>query len=313
MQSKRGAGLVAALLALTLSACGSASSPAGGAAGSTPAASPTATSLPAANAANLPQGCVDMAQGGLAQKSALMQMGELVVSAAQFGLTYPATQIPQGTPQQPLALNASGAIPGAKASPINPQMDEPGGFIFAICNTSSTQSYTIQSVSARIASFTPFSGSLGAWSPCVDGTYDAQTQSASAGGCGGGVSVNESLHATFAGTAGIGATVTAAQTGASPAAPTDPNPYPSLPVTMAPGQDVSVNVGVTVPKAPGTYTFSLGLAVGSAAPVYFSTTAPALFAPVTAKWTGQNCAAPAMKAQIPASTQHAQYICPPAS
>ncbi len=85
-----------------------------------------------------------------------------------------------------------------------------------------------------------------------------------------------------------------------------------LPLSLAPGKWYQVVIGVTPPTAAGTYTFSLGLAVGSAAPVYFATGAPALFAPVTQEWNGKNCEAAAMKAQIATSSQ-SYYICPPAS
>ncbi|HET9110568.1 MAG TPA: hypothetical protein VFN78_07075 [Ktedonobacterales bacterium] len=69
---------------------------------------------------------------------------------------------------------------------------------------------------------------------------------------------------------------------------------------------------LTVPTTPGTYTFAFGLAVDSAAPVYFSASAPTLYAPITTHWSGQNCTTPAMKAQIPAATQPTYYMCPPA-
>jgi hypothetical protein len=171
----------------------------------------------------------------------------------------------------------------------------------------------VRPISVRLASFTPHTGSLVAWSLCNDGTYEAQAQMASTGGCGGGYSVNEYLHATFAADAAVGATVTASQSSTSPTGPNDPNPFPGLPLSLAPGHSVSVAVVVTVPTAPGTYTFAFGLATGTAAPVYFSTSSPTLFAPITTHWSGQNCTTMAMRAQIPAATQPTYYICPPAA
>jgi hypothetical protein len=131
--------------------------------------------------------------------------------------------------------------------------------------------------------------------------------------CQGGSPSNERLHASFPGGAGVGATVTASQVSATAITQNDPNPYPPLPLALAPGQSAKVDVTLTAPTAPGTYTFAFGLVVDSAAPAYFSATQPTLYAPVAQAWSGQNCMTSAMQAQIPMATQDTYYICPPAS
>jgi len=242
-----------------------------------------------------------------------MRLGDVLVSQAAAGLSYPSYQIPQGTPANPLRLTGPMANPDAGAPTVNPSLKGVGGFTFVICNASASHTDTVQSVSARIASFTPYSGALSAWNPCNDGSYDAQAQSVFDGGCGGGVSVNETLQASFPGNAVAGATAQVTQVSTSITGPGQPDPFPPLPLALAPGQSILVSVGVTPPAASGTYTFAFGLAVNTAAPAYFSISAPVLLAPVTREWSGQNCATAAMKALIPAATQSTFYICPPAA
>lgn len=313
--------LVAAIAATLLSACGAATTapPTGAAvtvatatATSTATVKPTTTNA-ATTGAGASSGCGASTFGNNPESFPLEHVGDLTVSQAAPGLTYPATQIPAGTPNQPLKLTNDNTIPGASALPINPAMKETGGgFAFIICNASSTSSHTVKSISVRVASFTAYSGALAAWSICTNGTYDAQTQAYGAGGCGGGLGVNEALHATFASGAGVGATVTATQTGSWPTAPSQPDPFPGLPITLRPGDALTFNVGLTAPTTPGTYTFAFGVAADSAAPAYFSTTSPALLAPITQAWSGANCNTAAMKSQIPTATQATYYICPPA-
>lgn len=313
------AALVAAVAATLLSACGATTTaPPSGAAIAATTATSTATAHPiatttATTTAGASSFCGASIFGTNPQSFPLQHIGDLAVSEAAPGLTYPAMQIPQGTPNQPIELTNDNKIPGASSLPVNPTLKEVGGgYMFIICNASKTHSHSVKSVSVRVDSFNAYSGPLAAWALCADGSYDAETQAYGGGGCGGGLTTNEGLHATFASGASVGAAVVAAQTGSWSAAPGQPSPFPPLPVTLRPGEWLSVNVGLTPPTAPGTYTFAFGLAVDSAAPAYFSTSAPALLAPVTQRWSGANCGTATMKAEIPTATQPTYYICPPA-
>ena len=304
------------LLALTLSACGGTTSkPTGGVVVAAPTATATATAAataqPTAKAATgggLPTGC-----SGMAGQSTT-RIGDLVITSVTKALDYPDWTIPPGTPNQPLRITQSATgSPASGSVEVGAHGATDGFFTFMICNASTTQAHTLRSVSVRVASFTAYSGPLVVWAPCNDGTYDAQTQTARAGGCGGGFGANEYLQASFPASAGVGAVVTAQVTSTSPAGPGDPNPYPALPLSVAPGHMVSMGAMLTVPTTPGSYAFAFGLAVDSTSTAYFSTSASEIYAPITQHWTGQNCTTTAMKAQIPAASQSTLYICPPAS
>jgi hypothetical protein len=240
-----------------------------------------------------------------------VRIGDLLVTTAASGLSYPSAEIAPGTAAKPMQVTSQQMSQlGAGYPPVAPNLQGSGGYNFLICNPSA-QAVTVQSVSARVASFTPFSGALAAWNLCRDGFYDAQAKRAGSGGCGGGIAANEVVQATFASDAGVGATVTATQVSSNATDPSQPNPFPALPMSLASGQSIMVVTSMTPPTASGLYTFSLGLSVNSDAPVFFSTTTPVLLAPITQEWSGQNCTTDAMMAQIPASSQ-SYYICPPA-
>ncbi len=309
---------LAVVLALALSACGSlhASQTLTTADSITPTAtmgSPVVSAplLPTIAAGAVPAACAAGAAGMSPQWQPLMQLGDLLVSqATASGLGGPSYRIPAGTPSKPLELAGPMANPGAHSPDINPQLQGVAGYVTEICNPSA-HAVTVQSVWARVASFSAFSGPLAAWNPCMDGSYYAAQQHQFGGGCGGGLSANETMQASFPASAGVGATVLASQLSSAPTGPGQPSPFPQFPLSLAAGQSILVVTGVTPPTAAGTYTFSLGLAVGDAAPVYFATSAPVLFAPVTQAWNGKNCMTPAMQTQIPTSSQ-SYYICPPA-
>lgn len=290
-----------ALLALALSACGATSSSPSGAAAATAAA--PATAQPTTTTVALPPMCPNMSDASV---------GDLITSKIAGAFVATGEQIPQGTANQPLKISSNGQMANINpdATPIGSSGH--GYYTFTICNASS-QTVTLRSVAVRVASFMPYTGTLAAWDLCKDGFYDANQQLASSGGCGGGYAANEYLQASFPSSAGVGDSVTAQVTSSSPAEPSDPNPYPKLPLAVAPGKVVSIAATVTTPTAPGTYTFSFGLGVGADAPAYFGAASSALYAPVSQEWSGQNCTEPAMKAQIPASPQGTLYICPPAA
>jgi hypothetical protein len=229
-----------------------------------------------------------------------------------MGMSGPSDEIPQGTPAKPIQLQGS-ELNTTGSTLVNPRLLDEPGLIFEVCDTSASAFHTLNAVTVGIAAFTPFSGPLAAWNLCNDGSYNAQTDTSETGGCGGGAAVNETLQATFAASASNGATVTAKQVRTSVTGPGQPNPFPPLPLKLAPGQNILIAVGVTQPSAPGQYIFSVGLSIDNSPSTVFGNSASMLFAPVTQEWSGQNCAATSMKSQIPTATQPIYYICPPAA
>lgn len=292
--------LFAAVLAL--SGCGSASAShtsVNATATPAPTHTPPSTVTPGSATAS----CATGGNGNAQYTPSNPVSGLLVSPLSVSGLSTSAFHIAAGTATKPLEVADRRSNPGTDPIVINPDLHAEDGYLFIICNPSSA-AMTLQSVSARIASFSPYSGPLAAWNPCVDGTYAASQQTALDGGCGGGFFADVLLQANFPTSAGVGATASGTQVSSTVA-------NKSLPLSLAPGKWYQVVIGVMPPTAAGTYSFSLGLAVGSAAPAYFATSAPALFAPVTQEWSGKNCEAAAMQTQIPASSQ-SYYICPPA-
>lgn len=239
------------------------------------------------------------------------QVDGVIVSPVGLGLDNPNEQVPDRTPSKPIQIPTNGTNNPFPDSPaVNPRMGEGvAGIIFLVCGGSDTATHTLQSVRVSIASFTPYTGQLNTWQPC-DGVY-TKRNGYSPAGCGADAFYDELLHATFSSTDGAGATVTAVQTGTSSVPQAGGKTISPLPVTLASGSGVTIDVGITVPTAPGTYTFAFSLVVDGAAPVTFGKTDPLLFAPVARSWSGQGCTTPAMQALIPASAgQDDQFICP---
>ena len=295
-----------AMLCLLLAACGASGTTSAGA-DTTPTASatpqPTATTAPPIATPPTSGPCADFAShppsGGQ-----FVQIGDLIVTPPGFGIDYPAKMLPDGTPLKPLQLTSQEPDQDFTSSPpTNPSMqDSGGGYQFAMCNMSPSQSHTINGVTVSIASFNAYSGQLSSWQFC-DGNY-SRAHGAFYGGCGGGIAFDEALHASFAPNATTGASATATQVG------TGPGVQP-LPVTLAPGKTLAIVIGLTVPTAPGQYAFAFSLAQDSAAPALVGTAQPTLFAPIAHKWTGQACTKPDMLAQIPTATDPVTYwICP---
>lgn len=294
------------MLCLLLVACGTSGAQTAGAsttATATVTSQPTATLAPQIATPPTSGPCADFAShppsGGQ-----FVQIGDLIVTPPGFGIDYPAKMVPAGTPLKPLQLVSQ--QPGdnfTSSPPTNPSMrDSGGGYAFAMCNTSQSQSHTINGVTVAIAAFTAHSGQLNSWQFC-DGNY-SRAHGAFYGGCGGGIAFDEALHATFAPSATTGASATATQVGTSGGAQ-------PLPVTLAPGKTLDIVIGLTVPTAPGQYAFAFSLSQDGAAPSLVGTAQPTLFAPIAHKWTGQACTDPAMLAQIPTATDPVTYwICP---
>lgn len=298
------------ILTALLAACGQATT-GGAATAPAPTLAPTATPAPTAiPTANLTAG--QPCAPGPHDTHTYYQLGDLVVRQVGFGLAYPSQQIPDGTPLVPLKLTTNvvnNEFPGSPA--VNPRLQEPGGgFAFAVCNVSATQPHALQSVSVTIQSAAPYTGQLSSWQFC-DGDY-ARPGPAFLGGCGGGYAGDEYLHATFAADAGAGASVVATQTDTGATPLFGGQKAPPLPLTLPFGKLILINVGLTAPTTPATYTFSFGIAVDGAAPVYFSNAPATLLAPVAHKWTGPACEKPVMLAQIPTTVTNppTRYICP---
>jgi hypothetical protein len=249
------------------------------------------------------------------QPSFAYDLGNGLIVRTDTGQTYPAFQLPEGTPLAPFKLSGDPSTSGQFSSAlVNPDLRTAGLSLIA-CNIGQ-QPITIQGVKVRITSFTAYSGQLKSWNPC-DGRYSGPN-TAGSGGCGGGGENNEIVQATFAANSGAGTVVDAVQKAAPPTAPGSYGPLPfELPVRRANSDAtgvVLIKVQVIPPTTPGTYNFGLGLVAQNRATVFVpavSATTPMLLAPVAHKWDGQACLAPNMASQIPAETNPpTYYICP---
>jgi hypothetical protein len=267
---------------------------------------PTATPAQTASASKL-LAC------GFANTPALA-LGDLLVRApALTTIAYPSHKLPDGTPLTPRTFEsvAERTTQSSSDPATNPTLTAGGGgYVLFVCNSSSSTTHIVKSVSARIESAVPFTSALSAWNPC-DGLYNAETKQNEAAGCGGGFCANETMNATFAPNAEAGATVTTTQlssdkdiAGGCGGAIIGP-----LPVSLKPLHSVSINVGIVAPTKPASYTWSFGLAQDSAPPAFVLASRATLLAPVAHKWSGAGCLRPEMQAQIPASSAET-YVCP---
>lgn len=286
---------VAGMVVVILAGCGRTVS-----AITTSAATPTATLFPTPTRTPLPTptlGPIDCASQ-LSNAPNLVHSGDLLVSM-EFSLAYPSHKLPDGIPLAPYKMtpDLTGKIPPDPS--VNPYLTEPsGGYYASVCNTSSGATHTLTSLSLSITSFTPYSGTVNQWNVC-DGGY-ARPNGFQGGGCGGAIADPNCARATFPASAGTGAS--------TPLAPTQCTQRP-LPVSLKPGSDYGFNLGIVAPTAPGTYTFSLGISLDGAAPVFVPVPHQLLLDSSSRAWGGQPCAAPSMQSQIPANDTSA-YICP---
>ena len=272
------------------------------------ASAPPATATPTATS-SLTETCGPTSNSAGA---AMVTVGDLQALMQLGGLSYPARKLPDGLPLAPFKLQMSSpAALDAQLPPnplTDPSMTEPqGGYWLSICDTSPTQAHTLDQVSVQIASFTPYGGHLNEWdsgdTKC--GTVYARPQGVSGGGCGGAVGGAACFHATFAEGDGVGSSVSAPFTSAIGCLTGG-----TLPLPLPHGQGLNFALGITQPRAPGTYTFTIRL-VTDAGTLTFVPTAPVLLAPVAHKWSGDACTAAAMQAQIPQATDPpTTYICP---
>lgn len=274
------------------------------------AATPTATPLPTTTTASTTCGKYFPSAVALTPASGLV----VTKYSALGNLAYPSAQIPSSQPAAPL-LAPNFTRPDYWAANttavVDPILDEGhGGYVLAICNPSD-RPHTINAVQVSLAKMTPFTDQLGVWQPC-EGSYSPVTKSAS-GGCGGADFENEYLHAAFAADASVGTSVTATQTGSNQSDISNSVNFGPLPVTLKPGQAMTIEVGVTRPSAAGYYTYSFALTVDGASTGTVAYSLMTLLSPQARIWNGAACQTSAMQAMIakePAPTGDTRYICP---
>lgn len=287
------------LLAALISGCGETS---------TVQSSPTATIAPTETLQPTPvatNGAVTSDHPCIAGTSSDIQIGDLRVSHVHFAnLAYPSEQLPSNLdPSKPYhAPSSSGDLPDPA---VNPNMDN--GYEFFVCNTSTSTSHVIVGASIGISGFSAYSGPLNSYQGC-DGFYQRPFGVAGAG-CGGGSCVDEYLHASFAADATIGAQVSTTQVDTCNTAPGPGTGAPRLPISLGPGQMLTIDVAVSAPTAAGTYAFAFGLNYDTVSNAAISMTPSTLLDSAAVRWGGRNCTKPALLSQIPTSDTQNRYIC----
>lgn len=296
------------LVALLFASCGSS-------AVATVSATSTATATPSPSPTAVPTVSPSVIANcfGAGTKAAdVTLIGDiLILRGGLGGLDYPSVSLPDGTAlTKPYKLNSYDTDFYGKNFPNSPttnplvENEHGGSYSVSVCNISGTQTHTIQAVTAKLASFTAYTGQLSSWNFC-DGTLTSH-HSLYGGGCGGAKAGCECFHATLPANTPVGTVLTVKQTGNDLNTPGDN--AGTLPLALHPGSEMSFDVGVDQPSPAGTYAFQLGINVDGMA-IFGQATPSALFAPVAHTWNGQNCQKPAMLAQIAATTPETYYIC----
>ncbi|HKW19938.1 MAG TPA: zf-HC2 domain-containing protein, partial [Ktedonobacterales bacterium] len=239
---------------------------------STPTATtlPTATTQPTVTLQPTQNTTVGVVNSGHAcstdtsGRTSYVYIGDLKVSKVDFANAYPANELPANLDQaKPYQL------PDNLPNPPNPAVNPEPWYDLTVCNTSNTTSHVIRGLTARIAAFTPYSGTLNSYMFCDQ--YYQRPNGVSGGGCGGGLAADEWLRADFAANATAGAQVTATQDGSNI------GNAPPLPVSLGPGQMLFMALRMTPPTALGTYTFAFGLNYDSVTSAHISTMLPTIF------------------------------------
>jgi hypothetical protein len=293
-------------------------------------------SSPTLTAATTPTTATPPAESCQVTSSASSVGGVTIASQAPLdGLAYPTAKLPAGLGSQPLVVAVGDLPPIGSAQPryspdpshpTNPlvMQDTGGGYVLTLQN-SSTTAHTLERVDVCLDSVIPAVGQLNEWQPC-DVPY-SRSGSSGPGGCGGHTMQDVFLHAPFTATPAVGTHVTAIETRADDSFYT--THYQPLPVTLQPGERLTIEVGIgpaaacqvstdtgfpasgCLFKTPGTYTFAFGVAVDAGAPLFAVRSPPTVLAPAS-EWTGEACMAPGMQALIPpATTPPTSYVCPP--
>lgn len=311
-------GLLALCTLLTACAAGAGATTGGGSQPTVIPASPTPIVL-ALNANDTSSqaasvcGGVFKANGGTPQ--IVYQLSPTIYAEAVWGLPYASYQLPADLPVGPWALPAE---PGSAqldqqlggAANLNPGIGQGGGILLTICNASPNW-LVLSGAQVVVANFSSASGAVDAWNGC-DGAF-VRPQGLFGGGCGGAIIADETLSASFAPSAGVGAIALG-----KPIAASGQNGYSPMPVKLEQNASISLNIGIARPSALGTYEFAVsvttrvGDGTGAAISSPYAPLPPQLFALVAHKFTGQACTASAMQAQIPAAATNpaTYYICP---
>jgi hypothetical protein len=235
------------------------------------------------------------------------EVDKVLFLAAIGPLGYPTVRLPPGTPEKPYKLsgtpdnNFTGSfVSGVSVDPFGKSAPYKSSLYLQLCNTSSVSTYTLQGISVKLASFTPLTGTVDAWTPTpCDTTYyqNAPAKVIEEGGCGGAFVDDLSATATFS-SATSGTVVTATPTGS----------HGSLPMADVTGP-LTADIALTLPATAGTYAFAIGVQLDGITSSFASSGAGDLYAPISVLWSGQACADPTMSSKIPASPV-ANYICP---
>lgn len=294
------------ILALALAGCSDSSL---AASGNTPTVDPLATtpasasSPTTASSSSQPtvtpnaQNCGDEWSG----VTGLTRAGDLLFTPTIPTIDAILDPLPAGVPLQPLKLpqqNATGQYVEWPTDTIGTN-----SILVSVCNASRTTSHTIQGARVKLANFVAYTSQLNAWDFCA-GFY-ARPAGVTSNNCDrGSAPVDEQLQAVFASTAQPGTVVASTQPGGSGGS------FGPLPAALLPGSAMYLNVTITAPTAPGTYTFAVSLTVDGASFPYTSNTS-LLLAPIAHQWNGQACTTSGMLAQIPPATNPPTgYICP---
>lgn len=281
---------LAVVLAVMLSGC------ARGAASQRPSATATSALSPTASAAQV----APTAQGGsqaCKPDPGATAFGGLAVSPPSvsygFGDDY---MLPAGLPTQPLTVTVQDNGVFVQGAPLQsrPVVQE-DAFIETFCNTSATHTYHLTGFGVRLTSLTSYADSLNAMNACA---FLYGRPSGWGGECASGFSPDAELSFTFP--AGAAPPLVVTQT-------------PQAPLTLAPGQSLSVSFGANLTVSQVIADFQLGFAVDGGAVTYPATlrTLPVVIAPIARRWAGDFCRTTQMQALIPTTIPaNTYYVCP---
>jgi hypothetical protein len=177
-----------------------------------------------------------------------------------------------------------------------------GAVVFTVCNNGST-AITLNSVGVGILNFASHASPIDTWQIC-DGAY--QNGAANGGGCGGGVTDDLAVSASFPADATTGATATASMVSVDDFGGTT---YTALPTQVPPSATIMLAVEIVPPTTPGVYTFGITFNATGNNSAQYAPLAPQLFAQVAHKWDGNACKDPSVSSQIPSGSQD-YWICP---
>lgn len=288
---------------------------AGCGAGTAAYAFPTSTPSPAAKATATVEGSISQTTAATcfgseyASHYGLTPIGDFLMTPVTLsGQAYPASMLPDGTSlTKPFQLHQDATTGIAPGPMTNPNLAEDvGGFTLGLCNISASQAHAITSISATIATFTPFSGQLSQWNPC-QGMMDSHHQLSPAG-CGGGGIGYTRFHAVFQGSATAGMSVEMRQTGFD--LETQGDGAGRLPLVIAPKQVIYFGVGMDAPAQAGSYTFTFDVHLQSGETLTTTASTTLLLAPVAHNWDGRSCTQSAFLSQIMPTNPETYYICP---